>query len=441
MYSTMENVMEDYQDRIKSGRPNVFEHMTEAELEIRKQFLNLTPKRLQLLAESKDLINSLAQDLVGIFYGKLMETEELKRIIEEHSTVEKLGKTFVMYCNSLATDKVDMEYVQQRMRIGNVHNRVRLLPSWYIAANQVIQEFLTERIIETYARHDLNRGIELVNALTGLINLDIQIIMESYIAIYIKDRMRVQEEIKEVQRKLVESGETLAATAQQTSSSASEMFFATEKVYEDAQRIEASSENIVTHATEGEKIIDRTFETMEQIGTFFESVQGKILKLSESSNQIESIIEFIQKISKMTNILALNAAIEASRAGGEHGRSFMVVANEVKKLADDTSKALAEISELVQISQADVQDVVSSLSGTTEMVEVGTNHASQAKMSFQDIMKAISESLANIKKVTRDIKNLEIVSQEMRDASSNVAEMASELAEISREINRKINQA
>ncbi|MGM9458219.1 hypothetical protein, partial [Lacticaseibacillus rhamnosus] len=85
---------------------------------------------------------------------------------------------------------------------------------------------------------------------------------------------------------LVESGETLAATAEQTSSSASEMFYATEKVYEDAQRIEASSENIVVHATTGEEIIDRTFETMERIETFFKGVQEKILKLSESSNQI-----------------------------------------------------------------------------------------------------------------------------------------------------------
>lgn len=441
MNYTVENQMEDYQERTQSGRPNVFEHITEAELEMRKRFLNLTPSRLRLLAESKPLIGELAQELVEVFYKKLMANDELQNIIQGNSTVERLGKTFVKYCESLATDQVDLDYVKNRMRIGDVHNKVRLLPSWYIAANQVIIEFFIQRITEKYARHDLAKGIELTTALSGLINLDTQIIMESYIAIYIKDRMRVQEEIKQVQRKLVESGETLAATAEQTSSSASEMFYATEKVYEDAQRIEASSENIVVHATTGEEIIDRTFETMERIETFFKGVQEKILKLSESSSQIESIIEFIQKISKMTNILALNAAIEASRAGGEHGRSFMVVANEVKKLADDTSKALTEISELVQVSQTDVQDVVRSLNGTTDMVETGTNHASKAKASFQDIMKAISESLSGIKKVTADIKNLEMVSQEMRDASSNVAELAGELAEISREINRKINQA
>ncbi|MFT9850384.1 protoglobin domain-containing protein [Aneurinibacillus sp. REN35] len=441
MNSTLENQMEDYQERIRSGRPNIFEHITIAELETHKRFLNLTPARLRLLAENKELISNLAQELVEVFYEKLMQHEELKSIIHEHSTVERLGKTFVMYCESLATDKVDLEYVQARMRIGNVHNRVRLLPSWYIAANQVITEFFVQRIAEKYARHDLHKGIEIISALSGLMNLDTQIIMESYIAIYIKDRMRVQEEIKHVQRKLVESGETLAATAEETSSSASEMFYATEKVYDDAQLIEASAENIVTHASEGEKIIDKTFETMGQIEAFFNSVQDKIMKLSESSSQIESIIEFIQKISKMTNILALNAAIEASRAGGEHGRSFMVVANEVKKLADDTSKALTEISELVQISQSNVQEVVGSLNGTTSMMETGTSYASQAKTSFQDIMKAISASLVGIKKVTGDIKNLEVVSQEMRDASSNVAELASELAEISREINRKINQA
>lgn len=442
MYNTTKDQMlEEYQELVKSGRPNVFQHMTEAELQKRKDFLNLTPKRLKLLAESKGFMEDIADELIEIFYDKLMNTDELKGIIQEHSTVERLGKTFKMYCGSLATDEVGMDYVNYRMKIGNVHNKVRLLPSWYIAANQLIMEFFIRKIMEKYAARDLDRGIELVTAVSALMNLDTQIIMESYIAIYIKDRMRVQEEIKQVQHKLVGSGEMLAATAQQTSSSASEMFYATEKVYNDAQKVEESSENIMKHATAGERIIDRTFETMGQIEEFFESVQQKITKLSESSNKIESIIEFIQKISKMTNILALNAAIEASRAGGEHGRSFMVVANEVKKLADDTSKALTEISDLVQISQTDVQDVVNSLQGTTNLVEAGTNHASEAKSSFQGILKAISESLASIKQVTGDIKNLETVSEEMRDAASSVAEMAAELAELSREINRRINQA
>lgn len=442
MYSeTKEQMLDDYNELVKSGRPNVFQHMTETELEKRKEFLNLTPKRLKLLAESKGFMEDVADELVEIFYDKLMNTDELKGIIQEHSTVERLGKTFKMYCGTLATDQIDMEYVNYRMKIGNVHNRVRLLPSWYIAANQLIMEFFIRKIMEKYATHDLERGIELVTAISALINLDTQIIMESYIAIYIKDRMRVQEEIKQVQHKLVGSGEMLAATAEQTSSSASEMFYATEKVYNDAQNIEESSENIMKHATAGEHIIDQTFDTMGKIENFFESVQQKIAKLSDSSNQIESIIEFIQKISKMTNILALNAAIEASRAGGEHGRSFMVVANEVKKLADDTSKALTKISDLVQISQADVQDVVNSLQGTTSLVEAGTSHASEARSSFQGILKAISASLTSIKQVTSDIKNLEMVSEEMRDAASNVAQMAGELAELSREINRRINQA
>ncbi|WP_153945032.1 hypothetical protein, partial [Acinetobacter baumannii] len=72
MDATVENYMEEYQERVRSGRPNIFEHMRADDLETHKRFLNLTPARLKLLAESKELISSLAQELVGIFYDKLL---------------------------------------------------------------------------------------------------------------------------------------------------------------------------------------------------------------------------------------------------------------------------------------------------------------------------------------------------------------------------------
>ena len=118
-------------------------------------------------------------------------------------------------------------------------------------------------------------------------------------------------------------------------------------------------------------------KTVEVVGTLdrlnelsdtsMQTVQG----LSERTNDITSILSLIKDISDQTNLLALNAAIEAARAG-EHGRGFAVVADEVRKLADRTDKAVSEINISLQSMKQDVDGISEQFSEIKEGI-TGSN--------------------------------------------------------------------
>ena len=107
--------------------------------------------------------------------------------------------------------------------------------------------------------------------------------------------------------------------------------------------------------------------------------------LGKSSDQIGEIVQVIDDIADQTNLLALNAAIEAARAG-EQGRGFAVVADEVRKLAERTTKATKEIATMIKQIQKDTNDAVESMQQGTAEVEVGKKLAEKAGSSLQEII-------------------------------------------------------
>lgn len=107
------------------------------------------------------------------------------------------------------------------------------------------------------------------------------------------------------------------------------------------------------HLTESIHHIVGQIETLDQLS---QEASDTVGNLSKRADEINSILSLIKDVAEQTNLLALNAAIEAARAG-EHGRGFAVVADEVRKLADRTQKAISEIQIVIQSMQQDVIDM------------------------------------------------------------------------------------
>lgn len=126
-----------------------------------------------------------------------------------------------------------------------------------------------------------------------------------------------------------------------------------------------------------------------------------IKELDTSSKKIGDIIKIITGISAQTNLLALNAAIEAASAG-EAGRGFSVVADEIRKLADESNAAASEISNLVKENQLKTLSAVNSVNEVEGKVSTGVNKASEVGESIDSIMENIKNIVIQIEQIDRD---------------------------------------
>ena len=150
-----------------------------------------------------------------------------------------------------------------------------------------------------------------------------------------------------------------------------------------------------------------------------------VKELGKSSDQIGEIIGVIDDIADQTNLLALNAAIEAARAG-EQGRGFAVVADEVRKLAERTTKATKEIAGMIKKIQADTTGAVQSMEEGTQEVERGIELADKAGMSLKEIV-GVSQ------KVTDMVTQIAAASEEQSSASEQISKNVEGISKVTGE--------
>jgi methyl-accepting chemotaxis protein len=228
------------------------------------------------------------------------------------------------------------------------------------------------------------------------------------------------------------SAEQLAAGAQQQTSQAGEVASAVEEM---ARTIAANSKNAAVAADTaksaresaevGGKAVSDTVQGMRRIAEVVHRSAGTVRELGKSSDQIGEIITVIDDIADQTNLLALNAAIEAARAG-EQGRGFAVVADEVRKLAERTTRATKEIADMIRKIQKDTVGAVTSMDEGTKEVEQGIALADKAGTSLSQIVSVIQQ-------VTDMIAQIATASEEQSGASDEISKNVEAISKVTSE--------
>ena len=216
------------------------------------------------------------------------------------------------------------------------------------------------------------------------------------------------------------SSEEMAAGAQEQSAQANEVASAisqmTSTILETTRNVQTASntsKRAGSIASEGGKAVNETVEGMNNIAEVVSKAAVTVQALGKSSNQIGEIVKVIDEIADQTNLLALNAAIEAARAG-EQGRGFAVVADEVRKLAERTTKATKEIAGMIKQIQEDTTGAVESMNLGTQEVEKGKELAARSGKSLEEI-------IATTNQVVDVINQVAAASEEQSSAAEQIS--------------------
>ena len=178
-------------------------------------------------------------------------------------------------------------------------------------------------------------------------------------------------------------------------------------------------------AESGRDAVRQTVAEMARIRETVEAASLKVTELGAKSDQIGAIVETIDDIAAQTNLLALNAAIEAARAG-EQGKGFAVVADEVRKLAERSSRATKEIAALIGEVQKGTNQAVEAMRVGAAVVEQGSTLANQAGNSLDQIADAVAATKAAAQRITGSVEAMSAASTGVVSASDAIASIAAE---------------
>lgn len=246
--------------------------------------------------------------------------------------------------------------------------------------------------------------------------------------------MQSSHEVKEGSLQIAITMEELSRAAESQASTASDsakfMDQLVEKVEQaatDGEEVVSASKDVHKLTNTGTELMNGSVQQMNKINEVMKTSVHKVKNLEGEAQKISTLVDVIKQIADQTNLLALNAAIEAARAG-EHGKGFSVVAEEVRKLAEEVSHSVADITNIVVRIQADSKDMVHALEEGYIFVEKGTEQIKITESTFGQIGSAINDMNDRIQTVSNNMFSIQNNSSEMGKGIEVMASVAEEAA-------------
>ncbi|WP_428909725.1 methyl-accepting chemotaxis protein [Niallia sp. Krafla_26] len=235
------------------------------------------------------------------------------------------------------------------------------------------------------------------------------------------------EQVALTMEELASGSETQANSSTDLSSAMAEFAAKVQEANENGETIQEGSNKVLEMTNVGSQLMLGSTKQMKTIDEIVKDSVQNVQNLNVRSQEISKLVIVIRDIADQTNLLALNAAIEAARAG-EQGRGFSVVAEEVRKLAEQTASSVSEITGIVENIQSGFGNVTESLKEGYKEVEKGSVQIETTGQTFNDISNQVTEMVNGIKIISTNLSDIASTSQEMSSSIQEIAATAEESA-------------
>lgn len=235
------------------------------------------------------------------------------------------------------------------------------------------------------------------------------------------------DQVNTTMQELAAAAETQANSATELSNLMGEFVSSTKEASEKGESIRLTANKVLHKTIEGGQLMQSSTLQMDKIDGMVRDTVQKVNNLDTQSKEISKLVVVIKDIADQTNLLALNAAIEAARAG-EQGKGFAVVADEVRKLAEQVAVSVNDITNIVTNIQSGFSLVNNSLHDGYKEVEKGTEQIQTTEKTFKEINESITDMVSNIILITESLKDISTNSQEMNKSIEDIAAASEESA-------------
>ncbi|WP_139491439.1 methyl-accepting chemotaxis protein [Brevibacillus dissolubilis] len=286
--------------------------------------------------------------------------------------------------------RVETIKVRTRDEVGDLATSINQL---VINMHQLIQQVVSSANQVAAASEQLTAGIQQVTSSTNHITFEIQ--------------------------EVSQGADQQAQGARQSYTEMNQMSRRMEQIAITTSDVSQASQETALQAEDGNHTVQQAIQQIEALSHSVNQSAAVVKLLGDRSDEIGQIIEVMNGISAQTNLLALNAAIEAARAG-EQGRGFAVVADEVRKLAEQSQQSASKIASLIQEIQSETAKAVAVMNNGTAEARSGKEMIMGVGLTFERILDAS-------RRVAKQIEDVSSASGQLSDSTKQVTQVIEEM--------------
>ncbi|SDH83634.1 heam-based aerotactic trancducer [Alteribacillus persepolensis] len=394
--------------------------------DLKKQLniIQFTKDDLRIIKSLEPLVTDNIEEITDEFYSTITDQPVLLNIIERHTSVERLKKTFTTHIKEMFYGQINKTYVEKRKQIAYAHVRIGLPTKWYMASFEKLYHSLIH--VYTSAIEDPDDIVCAITTTSKLLNFEQQIVLEEYENEHERIRQEQEAAKEELHHHVSETAGELSSISSHTSESVVSLKTQSSETAALAKKGTELALHSKSLADNGKQQLQSVRQNMNDVVSSVERISRHVQKLNSISNQMNEVIDLVDKVSEQTNLLALNASIEATRAG-EHGKGFAVVAREIRKLSTQTKSSTKRIAELIENAYEQNIRVTSSVDTIQELVQQGSGGIDHTDKHFNDIVAAMTDTKEQNDSIEHALKTLLHSVESIEKASKEAAAAASQL--------------